>query len=200
MDEIRLSEARRFLREAKGDFTTRADGEELRIEGYFSVFNSSYEMFDNYIEQVKPGAFRETVGQDDIRALINHDTTLVLGRNMAGTLYLEERERGLFGSILINPKDQDAMNVYARVERGDVTQCSIGFDVLSFETEKRDGVTYDYLTKIKLYEVSICTFPAYEATEVKARNAAALEVRRAEARAIVFEAWKNEQLKKLGKE
>lgn len=199
-DIIRLSAASRFMREAPAEFTTRADGDELYIEGYFSVFDSSYQMFDNYVEHVKRGAFVDTLESDDIRALINHDTTLVLGRNTAGTLQLEEREHGLFGRILVNPKDQDAMNAYARVERGDVTQCSFGFDVLADETEKVGDVLHVYLTRVKLYEVSICTFPAYEDTAISARNAATFEQRRKEAAAKVFMAWKSEQLKKLGKE
>ena len=200
MADIKLSSASRFMREATADFKTRADGENLYIEGYFSVFDSSYEMFDNYIEHVKRGAFQETLGKDDIRALINHDTTLVLGRNTAGTLELEEREHGLWGRILVNPKDQDAMNAYARVERGDVTQCSFGFDVLADETEKIGDVLHVYITRVKLYEVSICTFPAYEDTAISARNAAAFEERQRIATAREFAAWKSEQLKKLGKE
>lgn len=200
MADLKLSAASRFMREASADFKTRAEGENLYIEGYFSVFDSEYKMFDNWVEHVRKGAFEETLLHDDIRALINHDTTLVLGRNTAGTLELEEREHGLFGRILINPKDQDAMNAYARVERGDVTQCSFGFDVLAEETERDGEVTHDYLTRVKLYEVSICTFPAYEDTAVSARNAATFEQRSKEAKARELAAWKSEQLKKLGKE
>lgn len=200
MGEIKLSEASRFYREADAQFKTRAEDGNLYIEGYFSVFNSSYQMWDDVIEHVSRGAFTDTLQKDDIRALINHDTTLVLGRNTAGTLELEEREAGLFGRILINPKDQDALNIYARVERGDVTQCSFGFDVLAEETEKVGDVLHVYLTRVKLYEVSVCTFPAYEDTAVSARNAAAFEARRKEAKRKDLEAWKQEQLKKLGKE
>ena len=47
-----------------------------------------------------------------------HDTTLVLGRTKAGTLTLKEDSRGLWGSIQINRDDVDAMNLYARVQRG----------------------------------------------------------------------------------
>lgn len=199
-ENIRLTEASRFMREASADFKTRAEGDNLYIEGYFSVFDSSYEMWDNVVEHVKRGAFEDTLASDDIRALINHDTTLVLGRNTAGTLMLEEREHGLFGRILINPKDQDAMNAYARVERGDVTQCSFGFDVLADETEKIGDVLHVYLTRVKLYEVSICTFPAYEDTAISARDAANFEQRRKEAEAKILKAWKAEQLKRLGKD
>lgn len=199
-DVIRLTEASRFTREADAQFKTRADGDQIFIDGYFSVFNSPYQMWDNVVEEIMPGAFTETLQKDDIRALLNHDTTLVLGRNTAQTLTLREDEHGLFGSILVNPKDQDALNAHARVERKDVTQCSFGFDVLDDFTEKIDGVLHVYIRKVKLYEVSVCTFPAYESTEVVARNAAAFEARRKEARTRIFNAWKTEQLNKLRKE
>lgn len=200
MENIRLSNASRFMVDATTDFKTRSDGDDLYIEGYFSVFNSEYKVWDDWTEVVKPGAFRNTLMKDDIRALVNHDTTLVLGRNRAGTLELHEDEYGLFGRVKINPNDQDAMNLYARVQRGDVTQCSFGFDVLDCETEKRDSVTYTYLTDVKLFECSVCTFPAYTATAVQARNAAARDQRIAEDNHLVVESWKAEQLKKLRKE
>lgn len=200
MAELRLCNASRFAIDATADFKTREDGEDRIIEGYFSVFDSEYQVWDDWTEVVKQGAFRETLKKDDIRALVNHDTTLVLGRTTADTLELREDEHGLFGRIKVNPNDQDAMNLYARVQRGDVTQCSFGFDVLANETEKRDGITYTYLTDVKLYEVSCCTFPAYTATEIQARNAAAYKTRMTEDKHAAVEQWKTEQLKKLRKE
>ena len=57
------------------------------------------------------------------------------------------------------------------MKRGDVTQCSFGFDILTEQMENRtDGSTVFHLQKVKLYEVSVCTFPAYEETGVQARK------------------------------
>ncbi len=152
------------------DFKTRADGEELRIEGYFAVFNSTYQIWSDASESVAPGAFTETL-DDDVRALIDHETMYVLGRNRANTLELREDSHGLWGSILVNPKDQAAMDLYARVQRGDVNQCSFGFDILDEETEFHDdGSVHWTIKKVKLYEVSVCTFPAYAETSVIARK------------------------------
>ena len=160
----------RQMRAIASEFKTRADGDELRIEGYFAVFNSNYQLWPDATESVAPGAFSETLG-DDIRALIDHETMYVLGRNKAGTLELREDSHGLWGSILLNPNDQDAMNLYARVQRGDVNQCSFGFDILEEETEFRDdGSVHWTIKKVKLYEVSVCTFPAYAETSVSARK------------------------------
>lgn len=162
-----------------------ADNGEKRIEGYFAVFNSNYEIWDGMTESIAPGAFDSSIS-DDIRALVNHDTTLVLGRTKAHTLELRADERGLWGSVVINPNDADAMNLYSRVQRGDVDGCSIGFSILKQTTDYReDGTVHFTIEDVKLYEVSACTFPAYEETNISARSkeradfiAARLEQRR----------------------
>lgn len=182
----------RQVRTINSEFKTREDGEELRIEGYFAVFNSNYQIWDDMSESVAPGAFSEALG-DDIRALIDHETMYVLGRNTAGTLELREDSHGLWGSILINPNDQDAMNLYARVNRGDVNQCSFGFDILEEETEYRpDGSVHWTIKKVKLYEVSVCTFPAYAETSVQARKNEYEAIKKRTA-----EKWRSEMMAKL---
>ena len=116
-----MNRENRQLRTAATEFQTREDGDALTIEGYFAGFNSNYELGYGMSESIAPGAFTDTLA-DDIRALVNHDTTLVLGRTSAHTLEVRQDERGLWGKIQINPNDQDAMNLYARVNRGDVSQ------------------------------------------------------------------------------
>lgn len=158
------------IRSAESKFNTREDGEDLYIEGYFSVFNSNYELWQGATESIDSHAFDNALS-DDIRALVDHDTHLVLARNKAGTLELKIDSRGLWGKIRINPKDSDAMNLYERVKRGDVDQCSFGFDILDQEAEYReDGTVHWTIKSVKLYEVSVCTFPAYEDTSVSARK------------------------------
>ena len=129
----------------------------------------------------------------DVRALINHDTTLVLGRTSAHTLELKEDSRGLWGRIVVNPKDSDAVNAYERVKRGDVSQCSIGFDIVKQDTEVReDGSVHWTIREAKLWEVSMCTFPAYEETNISARAKERDEIKRRS-----LEAWKMRMLTKL---
>ena len=153
-----------------GFLTREAEDGARYIEGYFAVFGGTYQLWDDVSETVDPGAF-DLAADRDVRALTNHDTTLVLGRTTAGTLDLRTDERGLWGSVRINDKDQDAVNLYERVKRGDVTQCSFGFDILDELMENRsDGSTVFHLVRVKLYEVSVCTFPAYEETGVQARK------------------------------
>ena len=161
----------RQLRSVETKFETREDGDQLRIEGYFAVFNSNYEIAPGMSESIAPGAFSRTLQGGDIRALINHDTTLVLGRTKAHTLELREDTRGLWGSIAVNPNDGDAMNLYERVKRGDVDQCSFGFMIVSEESDFReDGTVHWTIKDVDLIEVSACTFPAYEETSLSART------------------------------
>lgn len=184
----------RQTRLAVHNFITREDetGDKY-ISGYFSVFNSNYEMWQGATESIAPGAFDGAL-DDDIRCLINHDTTLVLGRTKSGTLVLRADEKGLWGEVKINEKDQDALNAYERVKRGDVDQCSFGFDILS-EERTEDPITGDVhwtIKSVKLYEVSVVTFPAYEDTGVTARKKEYEEIKRRKS-----EEWKNSMIKKL---
>lgn len=151
---------------------TRAeqDSQGMFIEGYFAVFSKPTELWPKAFEEIAPEAFNETMG-NDIRGLINHETTLVLGRNKAGTLELRVDSHGLWGKITINPNDSDAVNLYERVKRGDVDQCSFGFMILDEGVEYRDDGSVKWtIRKVDLFEVSVCTFPAYEDTGVQARR------------------------------
>ena len=168
---------KRQLRSIPTKFETREDGENPTIEGYFAVFNSNYEIAPGMSESIAPGAFSRTLA-NDVRALINHDTTLVLGRTKANTLELREDSHGLWGKITINPNDGDAMNLYERVKRGDVDQCSFGFDLKEQDTEIRDdGAVHWTIRDLDLFEVSCCTFPAYEQTNISARSKERDEIR-----------------------
>ena len=155
------------------DMQTRSDdNDDLVLEGYFAVYGDIYNVWEGATESIAPGAFSESIS-GDVRALYNHDDSLILGRTSAGTLTLRDDSHGLWGSIKINRNDTDAMNAYERIKRGDVTGCSFGFNIESEETEYRDdGTVHWTITKVNpLYEVSPCVFPAYGATTVSARGA-----------------------------
>lgn len=154
------------------ELQTRAieESEERVIEGYFALFNTETELFPGFFESILPGAFDDTVS-GDIRALIDHDHAKVLGRTKSRTLELKIDSRGLYGSIRINENDREAMDLYERVKRGDVDQCSFGFYVEDEEIEFLDnGGIRSKLKKVDVIEVSVVTFPAYAETSVSARK------------------------------
>lgn len=170
MERTDLDRKSRQVRSAPTSFSARSDDGGPVIEGYFAVFNSDYEIWPGATEQVAPDAFNNCLDLD-VRALCDHMTNLVLGRTSAGTLELRVDEKGLWGKIKINEQDSDAMNLYARVQRGDVSQCSFGFDILDEEyIDNRDGSCTWILHDVYLWEVSVVTFPAYAETSVEARK------------------------------
>lgn len=185
---------KRQTRSAQTRFDTREEDGKKRIEGYFVVFDSCYEIFDGATESVDRHAF-DGVLVDDIRALIDHETRLVLGRTSAGTLTLRVDDHGLWGSIEINEEDGDALNLYARVKRGDVSQCSFGFDILQERTDvdATTGAVHWTIERVKLYEVSCVTFPAYKETAITARAEEYREIQHR--RAAKWAAQRKERLK-----
>lgn len=175
-----------------GAIETRAAEDENKapeIAGYFAVFDETYKIFEGYSERIDPHAFDKSIS-GDIRALIDHDTSKVLGRTTAGTLSLKTDDHGLFGVISINTNDREALDLYARVQRGDVNQCSFGFMIdEAQDTYREDGSVLTTITDLTLFEVSVCTFPAYETTEVEARAK--------EAYGNALEAWRESMRSRL---
>lgn len=151
-----------------------AENEDKIIEGYFLRFNEPTELWSGFFEKVSPTAIRDLFNSpNDVKCLINHDHKLVIGSRDNSTLKLSVDEVGLFGSVLINPSDTEALNAYERVKRGDISGCSFGFSVNSGGESyeyRDDGTTHVTLTDINVYEVSVVAFPAYESTHVIARQ------------------------------
>jgi uncharacterized protein len=160
---------------SKRDFKTKfnvtrqaENPEELEIEGYFALYEQETELFEGVFEIITKGAFNKTLN-NDIRALWNHNTQYVLGRNKSGTLEVREDDKGLFGLIKL-PKTQYAQDLYELISRGDVDQCSFGFNILDEDLEELASGAYRWrLKEVDLHEISVVTFPAYENTSVQAR-------------------------------
>ena len=141
------------------------------IEGHATVFDSWSETLGSifpFKEIVRKGAFNESIGKDDIRALFNHDPNYVLGRNRAGTLELVEDEVGL--KVRIMPPDTSwARDIQTSIRRGDITQMSIGFIVKEDKWSTDKEMDIREIKKVQLFDVSPVTFPAYTATDVGVR-------------------------------
>lgn len=153
-------------------FKTRSESDnEKYIEGYFAVFNQQTELYRNAFEEIAQGAFDNSLKNNDIRCLFNHDTAKVLGRTGNNTLELRVDSHGLWGRVKVNPNDKEANDIYARVQRGDISGCSFGFNPINEETEFRDdGAIKWRVLEADTLEVSIVTFPAYPQTSIQARK------------------------------
>ena len=142
-----------------------ADGEDMVLEGYAAVFNSETDL-GQFREVISPGAF-DDVMHDDVRALINHDPNLILGRTANGTLELSTDERGLKYRVKLGGQ-QYAKDFYESVKRGDISQSSFAFTIK--EQSWNEERTVRSVNKVRqLLDVSPVTYPAYAAATVQAR-------------------------------
>lgn len=153
------------VREAK------QENDKPSIAGYASVFDSPTELFQGLREQVAKGAFTQTLKNDDIRALFNHNPDYVLGRNKVGTLELGEDIHGLWFRAT-PPDTQWARDLLDSVRRGDIDQCSFGFMVneedWKFNDDNDDALRT--LKDVSLFDVSVVTYPAYQDTTASVRQ------------------------------
>lgn len=143
------------------------------IRGHAAVFNQLSEDLGGFREQIAPGAFTDAIKQDDVRALWNHNSDYVLGRNRSGTLTLAEDARGLAVEIDA-PDTQWARDLLVSLKRGDVNQMSFGFSLRpnGQDWAKDDsGQVVRTLKRLRLYDVSPVTYPAYPQTDVGVREA-----------------------------
>ena len=105
----------------------------------------------------------------DVRALVNHDTSLILGRNRAGTLRLTDDQDAL--RYEIDPPDTELARHYVEaVRRGDLTGVSFRFFKLSDRWEEAGEATIREVLEADIDDISIVTYPAYPDTEAAARS------------------------------
>jgi HK97 family phage prohead protease len=155
-----------YERRSFSDLT--ADGK--KIVGYAVVFNQPSQDLGGFVEVFEPPAVDRTLAERlDVRALVNHDPSQVLGRTTAGTLRLAKDARGL--RVEIDPPDTTSgRDILASVARGDVTGMSLAFRVVQPRGERfeqRAGGLTRIISDAVILEASVVTFPAYEATDAQ---------------------------------
>lgn len=155
---------------------------EMVLTGYAAKFNSRSKNLGGFYEQVAPGAFKRSLAAgDDCKALFNHDKNLILGRRDSGTLTVEEDATGLKFRCLLNPASQQHRDIYEAVKRRDITECSFAFTIngdageswkpINEQDESGNQViALRTLVDLNLLDVSAVTYPAYNTTDVAARN------------------------------
>lgn len=140
------------------------------ISGYAIVFNKLSEDLGGFREQVAPGACSRAIKEDDIRAAFNHDPNFILGRNKAGTLQLAEDDKGIKFTIDPLPDTQWCRDLQVSIDRGDINQCSFKFSTIKDAWDNKTKNVVRTLQDIRLFDVSIVTYPAYPQTSVKVRD------------------------------
>ena len=151
------------------DFELRAAGDGMSFSGYAAVFNSPSQPLP-FTEVIAPGAFKRTLTRrNNIRMLLNHDTSRVLGTTRSGTLRLQEDSRGLHVEADL-PDTTYGRDLSVVMQRGDVDAMSFGFSVPPKGDRWSDDGAHRTLLEVRLHEVSVVTFPAFEATSAHVRD------------------------------
>jgi HK97 family phage prohead protease len=151
----------------------------IGFTGHAAVFGQRTAIGDpkrwGFWEQVDRGAF-DDIAQDDVRFLINHNPDLVLARSTASTLRLSSDAEGLAVDADLAPTSY-GRDLQISLGRRDVTQMSFAFATVADSWETLDdGTELRTLLKVKTYDVSAVTYPAYDATDAGVRSA--FDVRR----------------------
>jgi len=166
------------LRALTPDPSPEGGGEKPRIEGVAAVYNQPTRIdtiFGSYVEVIEEGFF-EGVMENDVRALWNHNTDLVLGRVKSGTLEIRDQKEGL-GTVIHPPDTQWGRDAVTSIKRGDVDQMSFAFNVKTGWDEWKENEEGVMVRRLKagackqLYDVSPVSFPAYPQTSVSVRRA-----------------------------
>ena len=177
MDDEKRNELLTAAHYSKHDSTlqTREENGERIIEGYAAKYETETNI-GPFMESISRGAF-DNVLENDVRALINHDPSLVLGRTSAGTLELTSDDVGLKYRVKLG-NQQYATDLYESIQRGDISQSSFAFTIKD-QTWSEDRSSRKVNEVAQLLDVSPVTYPAYKEATVVAREEAK-EIRTAE--------------------
>ena len=152
---------------AYSNFSIRAEGDGKTLVGYAAVFDSPSEPLP-WTEYVRRGAFSKTINDGaDVRLLVDHEG-VPLARTKSGTMRISEDDKGLRVEADLDPANPDAARVMSALRRGDVSQMSFAFEPIQ-DSWSKDKKTRE-LKEVKLFDVSVVTYPAYEETMVQLRN------------------------------
>ena len=146
-----------------------ADDDKKVLEGYASVFNSKTDL-GRFDEVIEPGAFSRALSEDqDVRALIDHDSGRIIGRTKNGTLELREDAKGLHSRITL-PDTQEGRDLATLIDLGTLDAMSFGFIVKGDRWEKQEGRNTRHISDVDIYDVSVVAFPAYADSSVALRS------------------------------
>jgi HK97 family phage prohead protease len=151
------------------DFEVRAEGDGMTFTGYASVFNSPSEDLGGFVEYVAPGAFKRSLqSRNEVKLLWNHDSGEPLASLRGGTMQLVEDSVGLKVTAKL-PNTTRGRDIAELLRTKVIDSMSFGFNVIK-DSWSRDGQTRT-LESVRLFEVSVVSFPAYSQTQAQVRSA-----------------------------
>jgi hypothetical protein len=155
---------------------------DYKVGGIAASYNTQSQNLGGFVEKIAPGAFSNSLRQNvDVKALVNHDPSLILGRTKNGTLTLSDSPEGLRWECQLDKTNPQHQSFYSSIRRGDIDECSFAFTVpengdewdFNPKAAKDDDGEYcclRTLRNVNLMDVSAVTYPAYQkGTAVGAR-------------------------------
>ena len=166
------------------NFEIRAENNEKNgdhITGRPIVYNSKTDL--GYFDEIIEGGALDKANLKDVRFLVNHNTDMIpLARsrnnNENSTMQMTVDKDGMGIRVNLDTENNsEARNLYSAIKRGDITGMSFMFTI---DDEEWENLESDHPTRHirkigQVFEVSAVTFPAYEATEISARDKEALD-------------------------
>jgi len=162
------------------------DGSPLLV-GYASVYDFPYPIAggppNGWTEIIARGAAKRSIDhKDDVQLFFNHDG-LPLARTGAKTLTLRSDEMGLYSEAKLDPSSPYSMEIISRLRRGELHEMSFAFEVKRQRWEDEEGAEVNpavapirRIQEVKLYDVSVVSFPANPATAVQMNTGRPAEV------------------------
>lgn len=166
------------------NFEIRAENNEKNgdhITGRPIVYNSKTDL--GYFDEIIEDGALDKANLKDVRFLVNHNTDMIpLARsrnnNENSTMQMKVDKDGMGIRVNLDTENNsEARNLYSAIKRGDITGMSFMFTI---DDEEWENLESDHPTRHirkigQVFEVSAVTFPAYEATEISARDKEALD-------------------------
>ena len=140
------------------------------IKGVIPYNSDSVDM-NGITEKITPTAFNKTLAdKTEVKCLLGHDVTKILGSSRAGTLRMTSEKDGLHFEVDL-PNTTDGNDAYELIQRGDCTTLSFGFIPVKVRSSVVDGHEVDELVEVILFEISVCVaFPAYPEGNTSVRS------------------------------
>lgn len=148
-----------------------SDGDDPKITGYAAKFGKWSVDLGGFTEKIRAGAFDKALEDSDVRALKNHDPSLLLGRSSSKTLRLSTNTVGLQFELDV-PNTTTGRDVVEEIRRKDISGCSFSFTTAEDDWKyNEDGTVQRTIIKIgELFDVGPVTYPAYPDTTVAVRS------------------------------
>ena len=151
------------------DIKTEMNENECILKGYVNKYNTRSQDLGGFFEEIRKGAFDDSLQDNQVLALYGHDYNKPLGR-LGANLNLRSDDVGLYFELRVNPNVTWAKDTYELVKDGVLTGMSFGFCCKDDDWNEENGNTIRSVNKAELFEISVVSSPAYLDSSVSCRS------------------------------